>query len=108
MPEDVIAWLYFNSPALHQNAERLLGTEIRDFGFIDVTLAQEVERTHLPTAHPVLASVLLRKTTLVAPLMMINENSEDADLLLAPGTRFRVAQVDRTNGVLIVGLEIVG
>jgi hypothetical protein len=107
VPEDVIVWRYFDSPTLHQNAERLLGAELRDLGFVDVTLARDVALQHIPTAHPVLAKILLREGALVAPTMLINKSSQDADLLLAPGTRFRVAQVGREDGLLTVLLEIV-
>jgi hypothetical protein len=107
VPEDVIVWRYFDSPTLHQNAERLLGAELRDLGFIDVTLAKDVALQHLPTKHPVLAAILLREGTLVAPSLLINEASQDADLLLAPGTRFRVTQVRSEDGLLNVLLEIV-
>ena len=107
VPENVIAWRYFDSPTLHRNAERLLGVELRDLGFIDVTLAEDVARKHLPGGHPVLAAVLLHEGTLVAPSALINENSQDADLLLAPGTRFRVAHAAWEGELLTVGLEIV-
>jgi hypothetical protein len=45
---------------------------------------------------------------LLAGLMLINESSKDADLLLAPGTRFRVTQVEAEDRLLNISLEIVG
>jgi hypothetical protein len=108
VPENVIAWRYFNSPTLHQQAERLSGVEIRDLGFIDLTIIESVAREHLPTTHPVLAAVFLREGTLIAPMWLLNENSQDADLLLAPGTRFRVSQIGWEGDLLTLGLEIVG
>lgn len=107
VPEDVIVWRYFDSPTLHENAERLVGTEARDLGFIDVTLAKDVALKHLPKGHPVLAAILLRSGTLVAPSLLINESSRDADLLLAPGTRFRITQVGCEDGLLHLLLEVV-
>jgi hypothetical protein len=107
VPEDVIVWRYFDSRTLHENAERLVGAEVSDLGFIDVTLAKDVALKHLPTGHPVLAAILLRSGTLVAPSLLINESSRDADLLLAPGTRFRIRQVGREDGLLHVLLEVV-
>lgn len=107
IPEKVLVWRYFDSPVLHQNAARLLGAELRDLGFIDVTLAKDVATQHLPTTHPVLAAIVLEAGTLVAPSLLINEASRDADLLLAPGTRFRVTHVGWDDGILSVVLEIV-
>jgi hypothetical protein len=98
VPEDVMVWRYFESQTLHQNAERLLGAELRDLGFIDVTLGKDVALEHLPAAHPVLAGGALDADQRVL---------EDADLLLAPGTRFRITHAGREDGLLNVHLEII-
>jgi hypothetical protein len=104
VPEDVIAWRYFSSPTLHANAERLVGTEIRDMGFIDLTLAKQVALEHLPADCPVLAAVVLRRGTLIAPSGLIT-GSQDADVLLARGTRFHVSQIGQEEGILTILLE---
>lgn len=107
MPDDVVGWRYFESPTLHRHAERLAGVELRDHGFIDLTLAEDVARRHLPASHPVLAAVMLRRGTLVAPTMLVSEDPQDADVLIAPGTRFRVARVGWEGRLLSLLLEIV-
>jgi len=106
VPEDVVAWRYFDSPVLYEQAERLVGVEIWDRGFTDLTLAQEVALKHLPTAHPVLAAILLPEGTLVAPTMLILD-TQDADVLLGPGARFRVIYAKRDSERLEVGLRVV-
>ncbi|HLX31543.1 MAG TPA: hypothetical protein VKR79_02120 [Gaiellaceae bacterium] len=106
VPEDVVVWRYFSSPVLYEQSQRLVGTEIRDLGFTDVTLAQEVALNHLPTEHPVLAAILLPEGTPIAPLMLITE-SEDADLLLGPGTRFQVMYAREERGRLEIGMKVV-
>lgn len=106
LSEAVVVWRYFDSRTLHENAARLLGAEIHDLGFVDVTLAREVAVDRLPHGHPVLASIVLEQGTLVAPTMLLT-GSRDADLLLARGTRFRVTRVGHDGPTLTVGLEIV-
>jgi len=106
VPEDVVVWRYFDSPVLYQQSQRLVGTEIRDLGFTDVTLAQEVALNHLPTEHPVLAAILLPEGTPIAPIMLITE-SEDADFLLGPGTRFQVIYAREGHGRLEIGMRVV-
>lgn len=106
VPEDVVVWRYFDSPTLYEQKDRLVGTEILDLGFTDVTIAQEIALRHLPAGHPVLAAIALPAGTLVAPIMFITD-SEDGDLLLGPRTRFRVIYAREGRGRLEIGMRVV-
>lgn len=97
-----------DSALLYAHAARLVGCELRDLGFLDVTLDPDVAAGYVRGDHPVLLRVTAPAGTRAAPTFMTNDHGE-SDLLLARGTRFRVVAVGAPTdrAPLLVHLEIV-
>jgi hypothetical protein len=89
IPEELIVWRLADSAVMHAHASRLVGCELVDFGFLDVTYDERVARGYLAGAHPVLVRIVVPPGTRVFPVFQLNNNAE-SDLLMARGTRFRV------------------
>lgn len=103
-PADFVAWRIADSPLLYAHAPRLIGCEIADLGFFDVTLDQAVAERHMPASHPVLVRILMPAGTRA---VLADEN--EAALLLGRGSRFRVVAVDRPEegDPMVLHLEVV-
>lgn len=102
-PEAFEAWRLADSRLLHLHAPRLVGCEIEDFGFFDVTVHREVAEHFLSGRYPVLVRVLVAAGTKA----ILASESEGA-LILGRGNRFRVVRVDRADEEtpMVVHLEM--
>lgn len=102
-PTSFEAWRLADSRLLHMHAPRLVGCEIEDLGFFDVTLHREVAEQALSGRYPVLVRVLVPAGTKA----ILASESEGA-LILARGNRFRVLAVDRASEEtpMLVHLEL--
>jgi len=97
-----------DSALFHAHAARLVGCELRDLGFLDLTLDPDVAIGYVRGDHPVLVRVTAPAGTRAAATFMTNDYGE-SDLLLARGTRSRVVSVEAPAArvPLCVHLEIV-
>src|SRR3954454_16717706 len=86
-----------DSPLLRAHAPRLVGCELQDLGFLDLTFDPAVAAGYLSGDHPVFVRVTAPAGTKAFPVYQTNDNNE-SDLLLARGTRFRVLSVDAATG----------
>lgn len=78
-----------DSALLHAHAPRLVGCELQDLGFLDVTFDPAVAQGYVSGEHPVLIRITAPTGTRAFPIFQTNDHGE-SDLLLARGTRFRV------------------
>src|SRR3954470_17444746 len=92
-PQAFDAFRLADSPLLHAHAPRLVGCELQDLGFLDVTIDPAVAAGYLSGDHAVFVRVTAPPGTKAFPVFQTNANNE-SDLLLARGTRFRVVSVD--------------
>lgn len=102
-PATLEAWRLADSRLLHLHAPRLVGCEIEDLGFFDVTVHREVAEHYLSGRHPVLVRVLVPAGT-----KAILADEDEGALILARGHRFRVIAVDRAGEEtpMLVHLEL--
>lgn len=97
-----------DSALMHAHAPRLVGCELEDLGFLDVTFDRDVAVGYLSGEHPVLIRIAVPAGTKAVPVFQTNDNNE-SDLLLARGTRFRVRSVELPDGTapMQISLDIV-
>lgn len=97
-----------DSALLYAHAPRLVGCELQDLGFLDVTFDPAVAAGYLSGEHPVLVRITAPVGTKAFPMFQTNDNDE-SDLLLARGTRFRVLSAGpaTANAPMRLHLEIV-
>ncbi len=96
-----------DSPLLHAHAPRLVGCELQDLGFLDVTFDPAIAGGYMSGDHPVFVRVTAPPGTKAFPVFQTNDNNE-SDLLLARGTRFRVlsAEAATPDAPMQIHLEI--
>jgi hypothetical protein len=92
-PQVFDAFRLADSALLHAHAPRLVGCELQDLGFLDVTFDPAVAEGYLSGEHPVLVRITAPAGTRAFPIFQTNDNNE-SDLLLARGTRFRVLSAE--------------
>lgn len=93
VPDSFDAFRLGDSELLDAHAPRLVGCELQDLGFLDVTLDPAVAAGYAAGDHPVLVRITAPAGTKALPMFGVT-GSEESDLLLARGTRFRVLSVE--------------
>ncbi len=87
--EPIVLWRLLDSRLVYVHGTRLVGTELTDLGYVDATTEEGVARDYAGGERPVLARILAPAGTRIGPLFAVIE-SDEGDVLLARGTRFRV------------------
>jgi hypothetical protein len=89
IPQDVVVWRLMDSEVVTRIGRLLEGTVVRDLGYVDVTLYEDVARGYVRGDHPVLAQITLPAGAHALAAFMLNDRDE-GELLLPRGSWFRV------------------